>query len=201
MHLPEIDFTKIDTFYLKVILFFFILLALLLLFSLFKKKHHRAVKKQKTNSSKTPKKSQKSSTKYRKLSDAEKLKKGQEYEKFISDYYRSLKYKVREHGKIMGKKDQGIDVIAKNKRETILIQCKNFHANTAWKIQQKDIKAFRMDCIDFINENPQYRSKHIRALFVTSNDILDYGAKKYIEEKKKKGKNIDYQTIPLPSKV
>jgi len=135
--------------------------------------------------------SQKPKTSYK-----EKVKKGKIYEKFISKYYKSLGYKVVEHGKIMGKKDQGIDIIAQKRDETVLIQCKNFHPNTLWKIKQKDIKAFRMDCLDFIAENPHYKSKSIKALFILSNDVIDYGAKAYIKEKKAKGKKIDYEIIP-----
>ena len=132
-----------------------------------------------------------------KISYKEKVKKGKVYEKFISKHYRSLGYHVIEHGKIMGKKDQGIDIIAQKRDETILIQCKNFHKNTTWKIKQKDIKAFRMDCIDFIGENPQYKSGNIKALFILSNDVIDYSAKVYIEEKRRSGKNIAYQIIPM----
>ncbi|RRS30979.1 MAG: hypothetical protein P794_05010 [Epsilonproteobacteria bacterium (ex Lamellibrachia satsuma)] len=131
----------------------------------------------------------------KKTSYKEKIIKGANFEKYVARYYDLLDYKIIEHGKIYGKKDQGIDIIAINEKETILIQCKNYNNNHKWKIRQKDIKAFRMNCIDFVNNNPEYKKKNTNILFITSNDILDAGAKKYIKEKRMEGKKIDYKII------
>jgi len=125
----------------------------------------------------------------------EKIQKGKDYEDYIARYYSLIDYTVIEHGKLLGRKDQSIDIIAEKENEILLIQCKNYNENHKWKIRQKDIKAFRMDCIDFIEKNKQYKKPYTKILFVTSKDILDQGAKMYIQEKKQEGKNIDYRVI------
>ena len=126
----------------------------------------------------------------------EKVKKGSEYEEFIADYYKSLGYDVVEHGKMMGRKDMGIDIIAFKKNEILLIQCKNFKENSRWKIRQKDIKAFRMDCINFLVENPEHKREKMKGLFIASNDVFDNGAKRYAKEKRMQGKEIACKVIP-----
>ena len=43
--------------------------------------------------------------------------KGDMYEKYIADYYREQGYTISEHGQDNGRKDKGIDVIAKKEKE------------------------------------------------------------------------------------
>ena len=137
---------------------------------------------------------EKNTNTYKKTTYQEKQKKGKDFEEYVAKYYSNLNYMVIEHGKSYGKKDQGIDLIATEK-EVILIQCKNYSKNHSWKIRQKDIKAFRINCIDFVEKNKQYKTKNTKILFIVSKDVLDIGAKLYIEEKKKEGKKIDYKII------
>jgi len=125
------------------------------------------------------------------------IQKGKLYEEFIAHHYKDKGYEVIERGKIMGKKDGGIDIIAKNDDEILLIQCKNYDINSTWKIRQKDIKAFRMDCLDFIEENNTYKTENTKAIFIISDNFIDNGAKNYIKEKQNKGKKIEYKIIPI----
>jgi len=110
--------------------------------------------------------------------------KGEEYEKFVGNYFENLGYIIKYNGIEKGKKDNSIDLIAIKNNEIILIQCKNWNKNSKYKITHKDIKAFIGDTYTFINENPQYKKYNIKRLFVISNKILDQSAINYIKEHK-----------------
>jgi len=173
---------------------FFLLFLIIIFIKEYEKKNKKNRKKinKETFTAKTDKYFQ---TKKHKTSYKEKQIKGKEFEKYVARYYQLLDYTVIEHGQLMGKKDKGIDIIAENEKEILLIQCKNYDINSSWKIRQKDIKAFRMDCLDFIFENKKYKKSKTKALFILSGDFIDNGAKKYISEKKAQGKKIDYKII------
>lgn len=109
--------------------------------------------------------------------------KGEEYEKLISEHYRKQGYKVIENGKIQGKKDGGIDIIAKKKNELILIQCKNWRKDGAYKITHNDLKTFLGNCTPY-TENIDKNKIKVERLFITSADILDSSAKAYLSEMK-----------------
>jgi len=171
---------------------------LLFIIIVFIKEYEKANKKNKRNKNKktfAQKTDKYFQTKKTKTSYQEKQIKGKEFEKYVARYYQLLDYTVIEHGQIMGRKDKGIDIIAENEKEILLIQCKNYDINSTWKIRQKDIKAFRMDCLDFIHENPKYKIDKTKALFIISDNFIDNGAKNYIKEKKAQGKKIDYKII------
>lgn len=112
---------------------------------------------------------------------------GDEYEEQIAEYYKSLGYEVIERGKTLGRKDGGIDLIAKKESQTILIQCKN--RNT--RIKQTNIKQFLFDTDKFIEENKII--EEIELLYVIANDVLDNGAKWLLKNERK---NLNYKVIP-----
>lgn len=132
---------------------------------------------------------------YKKTTYQEKIKKGAEYEEFISNIYRNKGYTVWEHGKEKGYKDLGIDIVAKKDKELILIQCKNWNENHRYKIRTKDIKALRTDGRDFIHKNKMFIGYDLKLIFTLSGEFIDNGAKRYIEEIKKDGKKVDYEII------
>jgi Holliday junction resolvase-like predicted endonuclease len=134
-----------------------------------------------------------------KLTDEQKLQKGLEYEDFVASFYKNKGYKVIHRGRELGKLDKGIDLVAYNSKEILLIQCKNYNIHTGWKITQKDIKAFRMDCLDLIESNPKYRQFQIKAIFIVSDKFIDKGAIVYIKQKQKEGKKLYYKLIPFLS--
>lgn len=114
--------------------------------------------------------------------------KGEKYEAYIAEYYRSLGYEVIEHGKIMGRKDGGIDLIAKKESEIILIQCKNWGSRA---IKHSHIKEFLYNAKTFIEENNL--NDEIEYLFVASNDTFDKSAKGFIYHTKEK---VNFKVIP-----
>lgn len=120
----------------------------------------------------------------------EKIKKGKEYEEQIADHFRWKGYDVVEHGKMNGKKDGGIDLIATKADEMILIQCKNWATR---KITHSHIKEFLYNAKTFIENNPIWQSIEIDFLYVVSNDLLDKSAKGFIHHSNEK---INYQVIP-----
>lgn len=125
-----------------------------------------------------------------------KAKKGIEYESHIAEIYRNRGYQVWERGKELGRKDGGIDLVACKDDETILIQCKDWDNRHRWKIRQKDIRAFRTDCRDFLENHRQYIRKNIIGRYVISDRILDKGAYAYIKSTDK----LDFEIIPSPEK-
>lgn len=113
---------------------------------------------------------------------------GDEYEEQVATYYRSLGYEVIERGKTMGRKDGGIDLIAKKESETILIQCKNWGSRA---IKHSHIKEFLYNAKTFIEENNL--NDEIEYLFVASNDTFDKSAKGFIYHTKEK---VNFKVIP-----
>jgi len=114
--------------------------------------------------------------------------KGKEYEEQIGKYYQSIGYHVIYHGIEKGKKDKGIDLIATNENETLLIQCKNWEKSL---IKQKHLKEFLWNCDEFIKNNT-FQTLHVKKLFITSNQKIDYGVKKFMQEQYK---NMNYKVI------
>jgi len=127
----------------------------------------------------------------------EKVLKGKEYEEFVAKIYRSRGYHVTEYGKIKGKEDHGIDLIAKKEKEIVLIQCKNWKENGKWKIKHKDIKAFQTDARTFVEDKPLLRSCLLTARYTISGDFIHSSAINHIEEMKKLGKRVDYEIVKI----
>ncbi len=107
---------------------------------------------------------------------------GDEYEEYIAEHYRTQGCHVIEHGKEKGVKDGGIDLIAKLGNEVILIQCKDWNENNSHKIDHKDIKVLRTDANDFLEKNPIYKNYEIKLRYTLSGDFLHKSAEKYMEE-------------------
>ena len=112
----------------------------------------------------------------KKTSYKEKVKKGTEYEEFIARYYEKLGYYVWEHGKDKGRKDNGIDLIAKKNQEIIFMQCKNWSASSSYKISHKELKSTRQEVSDYIEKNQIFQSYNRRIIYILSNDVLHKSA-------------------------
>lgn len=112
---------------------------------------------------------------------------GDEYEEQIAKYYKSLGYAVIERGKTLGRKDGGIDLIAKKENQTILIQCKNRKS----KIKHIDIQKFLFETDKFIEENKI--TEEVELLYVIANDVLDRGTKWLLFNERK---NLNFKVIP-----
>lgn len=110
--------------------------------------------------------------------------KGDAYELFVGKHFEEKGYIIKYNGLEQGKKDNTIDLIAINKEEVILIQCKNYKEDTKTKINHEKVKAFFGDSSIYLEKNPQFRNWDIKRLYVISNMILDTSAKKYITENK-----------------
>ena len=108
------------------------------------------------------------------------INKGKDYEKFVGKHIESFDFEVDYRGLRMGKKDGGIDLIAKKNNTYVLIQCKNWSKR---KVKQKDIRVFVADYYTYLDEHPKLKDKKTKAYFYVSNDLYDVGAKKYAEEK------------------
>jgi restriction system protein len=135
--------------------------------------------------------------KKQKTTHKEKIQKGVEYEKFVARVYRSRGYNVTEHGREMGKKDHGIDLIAKKDKEIIFIQCKNWNENGKWKIRHDNIKSFQTDARTFVEQKPIFKNYKLQIRYTLSGDFIHLSAIKHIEEMKKRGKKIDYEILPM----
>lgn len=109
--------------------------------------------------------------------------KGKEYEEFVAGYFKLEGYDIYLNGIKKGVKDKGIDIICKKDNELILIQCKNWNANTKYKINHEKLKAFVGACTEYVNEHKLF-DRNIKLKFITSNYILDESAKKFLEESK-----------------
>lgn len=120
--------------------------------------------------------------------------KGEEFEAHVADHYRFNGYDVLEHGKLYGRKDQGIDLIAINENETLLIQCKNWSASGRYFITHSHIKEFIGNTVVFLEKSPFYSDRAVRRLFVTSEDIFDRSAINYIRNNRD---IVESQIIPM----
>lgn len=139
-------------------------------------------------------------TKYKKYTDEEKKsygqrmkdlkEKGKEYEKYVAAHFKIDGYEIELNGIKKGVKDKGIDIICKKDNELILIQCKNWRADTKYKINHEKLKAFVGCCTEYVNENKLF-DKNIKLKFITSNYILDKSAEMFLKE----SKTLEYKVI------
>lgn len=111
----------------------------------------------------------------------EKIKKGHDFERYVAEHYKSIGYEVSLNGIIHGKKDNGIDIICSKENELILVQCKNWKENSKYKVTHLILKAFIGCCSEYVIKNQLFEKK-VAFHFVTSNNILDASAKKYLQE-------------------
>jgi len=108
--------------------------------------------------------------------------KGDEYEKYVSGYFRGQGYTIAEHGLDNGKKDYGIDLIVKREKEIIFIQCKNWKVSDEHKIDHRHIKEFIGNCTTYIEKNPMFQMCTIKRYFAISDEIMDYTAERFISQ-------------------
>lgn len=121
-----------------------------------------------------------------------KIKKGQDFEKFIGRKFEENGYTVKYNGIEKGKKDSGIDLIAIKGNQLILTQCKNWKEGSRYKINHEKIKAFIGDTISFLEKNPSYKDYNIKRLFCVANDVFDKSAKMYLQSNKQL---IEYRIV------
>jgi len=109
----------------------------------------------------------------------ERKKRGNDYEIHVGKYYETQGYKVIYNGLINGKKDNGIDLLAENEHETLLIQCKGWR--TA-EIKQKHLKEFIGNCTTYLEDNPHLKEKNTKRVFITSSENSERGLDKYLTQ-------------------
>jgi len=117
--------------------------------------------------------------------DKDKILKGMDYEFYVGDHFENQGYIVTYHGIKNGKKDKGIDLIAKKGNEVIFIQCKNWKKDGR-KININHIKAFLADTYNYIEDNPMYKNYNIKRIYTISNPILTKSAYAYIKNNQDK---------------
>lgn len=108
--------------------------------------------------------------------------KGDEYEKYVSKYFSRQGYTIAEHGQDNGRRDHGIDVIAKKDKEIIFIQCKNWKVSEDYKIDHRHIKEFIGNCTTYMEKNPMFGMCTVKRYFAVSDEIMDYSAERFISE-------------------
>lgn len=121
-------------------------------------------------------------------------KKGDEYEAFVANKFYSEGYNVIERGKLEGRKDGGIDLIATKGNELILIQCKNWNAENKKRITKKEVSEFVGDVHLFIEKNLELKNMKIKRLYVTSEKILDKAAEHIFRAN---SEQIEYLHLPI----
>lgn len=133
--------------------------------------------------------------KKRYLTTAQRIQKGKDYEFYLKNHFQNLDYKVFPNGYVKGVKDGGIDLLAYKDKEMLLIQCKNWKNSP----KQKDLKAFVVDCENYIKSNQaNIKEKSLRMLFVTSCKDMDNGVKFFIDEYNSKNDiKIEYEIIQM----
>jgi hypothetical protein len=136
-------------------------------------------------------------TKYRKASIDPKKVIGNNYEIFIGKYFEDKNYLVKYNGIENGVKDNSIDLIAINKKEVLLIQCKNWSKSWVEKnnkyINQKDLKSFIGDTINYVDKNPVLKDFIIKRYFIVSSPILSKDGFAYMKNEK----NFFLKIIPF----
>lgn len=128
------------------------------------------------------------------MTNKEKKEKGDLYEEFISNHFRTQGYTIAEHGKDNGVKDHGIDIIAKKGREVLFIQCKNWSANSSRKVKSDDMKIARQNIQDYKTKNPIYEMYDMKILYIISENVLHGSAYHYVQEN---SEIIEFRIIPI----
>jgi len=122
------------------------------------------------------------------------IRKGRDYELYITKYFHEQGYQTKPFGILNGKKDKGIDIIIKKNKEITLIQCKNWKADSKYKIKHKDLKEFIGNTTIFLeNRAKEAEGYIIKKMFITSNDILDNSAKEFLKETP----TLEHRIIPM----
>ncbi len=128
----------------------------------------------------------------KKPSYQERKKRGNEYEIHVGKYYERQGYKVIYNGLINGKKDDGIDLLAENEHEILLIQCKGW--NQSIEMKRRSVVEFMGNCSTFLMDNSHLKEKNIKRIFVTSSEKSELGLDKYLIQHAGK---IEYMIMPF----
>jgi restriction system protein len=112
----------------------------------------------------------------------ENKKKGDDYEKFVGEYFKKQGYIIAQNGLDNGKKDHGIDIIAKKEKEIIFIQCRNWKVSKKYPIKHNHLKEFLGNCSTYVEKNPIYTTYKIKRYYAISNEIMDKSAETFISQ-------------------
>lgn len=93
---------------------------------------------------------------------------GKRYERYIGYVYENLGYKVEFQGLKKGKKDRGIDLIAKKKKDILIIQCKRIRKDGF--VRENTIQQLKGVVDTEKRKNPK---KIVKGILYTVNDNLD----------------------------
>lgn len=93
---------------------------------------------------------------------------GIEYERYVGYLYESKGYSVRYNGATEGLQDMGRDLIAENKTEILVIQCKRWASEKT--IHEKHIFQLYGSCVLFSLANP---NKTIKGVFITTTKLSE----------------------------
>lgn len=116
------------------------------------------------------------------------------YEAYISNLYKKDGYTIVADGRYNSVHEQGIDIIAIKDKELIFIKCKDWDADSGYKINKKDIQYLRMNVRDYLDKNPLFEDYKWKILYITSENIFDKSANSKIIEY---SDEIDHKIIPL----
>lgn len=109
-------------------------------------------------------------------------KESEKYAEFISNIYKANGYVVLEYSKEREQADKPIDLIAKKDNKIVFIVCKNRNSSS-YNIKEIDLKATRIDVIDYLEQYPQFQPYKYKILYIATEDIFDLSAKQYVKQK------------------
>lgn len=101
---------------------------------------------------------------------------GKRYERFIGYKYEAMGYRVDFHGIKMGLDDGGIDLIAKAKSHTVIVQCKRRGQNS--QIHENTVNQLVGTLSTYRKANPNV---NVECVLYTQNDNLDESARKTVK--------------------
>ncbi len=102
------------------------------------------------------------------------LKKGNEYEDKVGLYYEKMNYNVQYRGIHLKRADKGIDLIAENENQILLIQCKNWSKTNS--ITHKIVKEIYGNCAMYIKKKKIKKGNIMFILAIPNKEILSKGA-------------------------
>lgn len=103
---------------------------------------------------------------------------GKRYERYIGYLYEQEGYKVTYQGIIKKKLDRGIDLVVKNKKETLLIQCKRYGKDTI--VRENTINQLFGSLSTFKRTNKNTKTE-IKGILITANNNLDENARESLK--------------------
>ncbi|MDD2356705.1 MAG: restriction endonuclease [Thiovulaceae bacterium] len=126
--------------------------------------------------------------------------KGDMYEAYVAKFFREKGYFVWEYGKEKGIEDGGMDLFVKIGEFAYFVQCRNWEKweKKEWQINQDTVLAAQKKIENLLQKEDSLRNIisncKQKILYVTSKDILNPGAKRYIKEY---NEIIEHHIIPI----